>query len=128
MIQNKLSELTQFKDLSYGLSAVRNEERVQTSSDFDKIGRLLSKIEKMEIALDEMIDDFVEKKSLIISQIDAMENETYYEVLFAVYIEKKTLERVSADMNYSFRHTTRIHGYALKEFEKLYGETYLKLS
>ena len=128
MIQNKISEIAQFRELSYGISAIKNEERVQTSPDFDKIGRTLSKIEEMEAKLDAMIDDFVDKKSLIIEQIDSMDNETYYEVLFARYIEKKTFERISADMNYSFRNKTRVHGKALKEFERKYGHTYLNLS
>lgn len=124
MIKNKLSELAEFKELSYGVSAVRNEERVQTSGDFDKIGRLLSKMEKLEIALDEMIDEFVDKKSVIVSQIDSMENELHYEVLFARYIEKKTFEQISCDIGYSWRQIIRIHGSALKEFEKKYGYTY----
>lgn len=128
MIQNKISEIAQFRELSYGISAIKNEERVQTSPYFDKIGRTLSKIEEMESKLDAMIDDFVDKKSLIIEQIDSMDNETYYEVLFARYIEKKTFERISADMNYSFRNITRVHGKALKEFERKYGHTYLNLS
>lgn len=128
MIQNKISEIAQFRELSYGISAIKNEERVQTSPDFDKIGRTLSKIEEMESKLDAMIDDFVDKKSLIIEQIDSMDNETYYEVLFARYIEKKTFERISADMNYSFRNITRVHCKALKEFERKYGHTYLNLS
>ena len=62
---------------------------------------------------------------MIISQIDNMEDETYYDILFSRYIEKKTFEKIASDMNYSFRNTTRLHGKALKEFEKKYGYLYL---
>ena len=125
MIKNKMTELSQYKDLAYGLSAITNEERVQNTPNFDKIGTAYCKIEEMEEKLDKLIDEFVDKKNLIISQIDKIENETYYEILFARYIEKKTFEKIADEMNYSFRNTTRLHGRALREFENKFGKTYL---
>jgi SMC interacting uncharacterized protein involved in chromosome segregation len=126
MIKNKMTELSQYRDLIYGLSAVVNEERVQTSPDFDKMSGKVDKILKMESKIDNLIDEYVDKKNLIISQIDSMENEIYYEILFARYIEKKTFERIATDINYSFRNTTRLHGKALRIFEEKYGKFYLK--
>ena len=79
----------------------------------------------MEEKLDKLIDEFVDKRNLIISQIDKIENETYYAILFARYIEKKTFEKIADEMNYSFRNTTRLHGRALREFENKFGKTYL---
>ena len=125
MINNKLSEISQLRELAMNVSAVKNEERVQTTPNFDKIGTAYCKIEAMEEKLDKLIDEFVDKKNLIISQIDKIENETYYEILFARYIEKKTFEKIADEMNYSFRNTTRLHGLALREFERKFGEKYL---
>ena len=125
MIQNKLAEISQLRELAMSVSAVKNEERVQTTPNFDKIGTAYCKIEAMEEKLDNLIDEFVDKKNLIISQIDKIENETYYEILFARYIEKKTFEKIADEMNYSFRNTTRLHGRALREFEREFGKTYL---
>ena len=125
MIQNKLSEISQLRELAMSVSAVKNEERVQTTPNFDKIGTAYCKIEEMEEKLDKLIDEFVDKKNLIISQIDKIDNEAYYEILFARYIEKKTFEKIADEMNYSFRNTTRLHGRALREFEMKFGKTYL---
>ena len=125
MIQNKLAEISQLRELAMSISAVKNEERVQTTPNFDKIGTAYCKIEEMEEKLDKLIDEYVDKKNLIISQIDKIENETYYEILFARYIEKKTFEKIADEMNYSFRNTTRLHGRALREFEMKFGKTYL---
>ena len=127
MINNKLSEISQLRELAMSVSAVKNEERVQTTPNFDKIGTAYCKIEEMEEKLDKLIDEYVDKKNLIISQIDGIENETYYETLFARYIEKKTFEKIADEMTYSFRNVTRLHGRALQEFEKKYGNLY-KLS
>lgn len=124
MINNKLSEIQQFRELARSVSAVKNEERVKTSSNFDKMGSTYCKIEKMEKELDDLIDTYVDKKNLIVSQIDGIDNETYYHILFARYVEKKTFEKIADEMTYSWRQTIRIHGRALQEFEKLYGKTY----
>ena len=124
MIQNKLAEISQLRELAMSVSAVKNEERVQNTPNFDKIGTAYCKIEEMEEKLDKLIDEFVDKKNLIISQIDKIENETYYEILFARYIEKKTFEKIADEMAYSWRQIIRLHGGALQEFEKKYGNTY----
>jgi hypothetical protein len=121
-----MTELSQYRDLIYGLSAVVNEERVQTSPDFDKMSGKVDKILKMESKIDNLIDEYVDKKNLIISQIDSMENEIYYQILFARYIEKKTFEKIADEMSYSWRQIIRLHGVALQEFEKKYGKTYKK--
>ena len=126
MIKNKMTELSQYRDLIYGLSAVVNEERVQKSPDFDKMTGKVAKVLKIESKIDELIDEYVDKKNLIISQIDSIENETYYEILFARYIEKKTFEKIADEMMYSWRQIIRLHGKALQEFEKIYGKTYKK--
>ena len=127
MINNKLAEISQLRELAMSVSAVKNEERVQNTPNFDKIGTAYCKIEEMEEKLDKLIDEFVDKKNLIISQIDKIDNESYYEILFARYIEKKTFEKIADEMTYSFRNVTRLHGRALQEFEKKYGNLY-KLS
>ena len=124
MIQNKLAEISQLRELAMSVSAVKNEERVQNTPNFDKIGTAYCKIEEMEEKLDKLIDEYVDKKNLIISQIDGIENETYYEILFARYIEKKTFEKIADEMAYSWRQIIRLHGGALQEFEKKYGNTY----
>ena len=124
MINNKLAEISQLRELAMSVSAVKNEERVQNTPNFDKIGTAYCKIEEMEEKLDKLIDEYVDKKNLIISQIDKIDNEAYYEILFARYIEKKTFEKIADEMTYSFRQIIRLHGRALQEFEKKYGNTY----
>jgi hypothetical protein len=124
MIKNKMTELAEFKELAYGLSAINNEERVQSTPDFDKMSGKIAKIVDMENKIDSLIDEYVDKKNLIVSQIDSIENETYYEILFSRYIAKKTFEKIADEMSYSWRQIIRLHGRALQDFEKKYGETY----
>ena len=126
MIKNKLTELSQLKEMTCGLSAIPNEERVQSTPNVDKIGTAYCKIESMEENIDRLIDEYADKKNEIISQIDGMEDEILYDILFSRYIARKTFEKIADNMNYSFRQTTRLHGKALQEFEKKYGHLYLE--
>lgn len=126
MIKNKLTELSQLKEMTCGLSAIPNEERVQSTPNFDKIGTAYCKIESMEENIDKLINEYADKKNEIISQIDGMEDEMLYDILFSRYIARKTFEKIADNMNYSFRQTTRLHGKALQEFEKKYGYLYLE--
>lgn len=125
MINNKLSELAELKELSKSISAVSNKERVQTSMEQDKIGNTLSKIDEMEREIDKMIDSYSDKRTHIIGQIDSMEDENSYDILFSRYIEKKTFEKIADTKNYSFRQIIRLHGIALKQFEEKYGSKYM---
>ena len=125
MINNKLSEISQLRELSVSISAVGNDEKVQTSPNFDKIGTAIAKIDELENNLDKMIDEYLVKREKIIAQIDTMEEERVYQILFSRYIEKKTFEKIATEMEYSWRQIVRLHGKALQQFEKKYGEEYL---
>ena len=128
MINNKLVEFHLLKEMSCSISAITNGDNVKTSFSPDKIGSSIAKIDEMERNIDSMIDEYVDKKNLIISQIDSIEYETYYNILFAKYVERKTFEKIADEMTYSWRQIVRLHGKALKIFEDKYGSSYLKMS
>lgn len=126
MIQNKLSEIMQYRELSVSLTAVSSDIKVRTSPNMDRIGSSIVRLTELEQQLDEMIDHFVDKKTHIIAQIDAMEDEVHYQILFARYIERKTFEKIALELNYSLRQISRVHEKALIEFEAKYGHEYLE--
>lgn len=94
IIDNKLIEITQYKELSYSISAVVNEERVMSSSDPDKTGCGYVRLEQMEESLDKLIDKYIDVKNKIIEQIEQINNEDYYTVLFLRYVRKFTFEKL----------------------------------
>ena len=63
---------------------------------------------------------------MIIGQIDGIEDEMLYNILFARYIERKTFEKIATELEYSWRQIIRLHGKALKQFENQYGKEYLE--
>ena len=125
MINNKLIEIQQLRVMATNVSAVSNEEKVQSTPNFDKMGATFAKIEEMEEKLDSLIDDFIDRKNHIIAQIDGIDNELSYVILFSRYIERKSLEKIATELNYSYKSINRYHGAALKEFEEQYGTEYI---
>ncbi|MCI8411950.1 MAG: hypothetical protein HFJ40_05930 [Clostridia bacterium] len=54
----------------------------------------------------------------IVEQIKNIE-QPYRNILFAVYIQGKSLVKVASDMNYSYVDICRKHGTALNKFDEL---------
>ena len=125
MISNKLSEIYQLKTLATSISVATDGDRVQSSGSKDRMGNTVARLVDLERETDKLIQVYTEKRQVIISQIDSMEDMNFYDVLFHRYIEGKTFEAISEDMHYSWRQVMRIHDDALAAFEKKFGSWYM---
>ena len=119
MINNKLSELYQLKAMSSSISVAMDSERVQTSVRNDKIPNAIVRIEEKQAEINSIVEDYVNAKDNIIRDIEKLTDSNQYDVLFKRYVEHKTFEVIATDLNYSWRQIIRIHGEALREFEKI---------
>ena len=124
LINNKLVELAQYRSMACSVSAVKNDEKVQSSPSHDTMDKIVSKIEQMENEIDMLVDRYIDNKRIIISQIDSMSDEMTYQILFSRYVEQKTFEKMALEMNYCYKQIIRRHGKALQEFEQKWGNTY----
>lgn len=124
LINNKLVELAQYRSMACSVSAVKNDERVQSSPSYDTMDKIVSKIEQMENEIDTLVDRYIDNKRIIISQIDGMSDEMTYQILFSRYVEQKTFEKMAIEMNYCYKQIIRRHGKALQEFEQKWENTY----
>lgn len=74
---------------------------------------------ELESLVDQKIDEQIQMKADILCTIMQLDDRRQRLVLMEYYIEMKTWEQVAVDLNYSYMHVTRIHGYALKEVQKI---------
>jgi DNA-directed RNA polymerase specialized sigma subunit len=126
MIQNKLSEIYKLKTMACSVTVSNESDRVQTSSDKDRLGSTVAKIVDLEEETDILVNDFLDIRKCIIRQIDSMEDNDFYNVLSLRYIGEKTFEEIAKSTNWSLRKVFMIHGQALQEFERMYGSEYLE--
>jgi len=101
-------------------SAAPDRERVAGSRE-DGIPGLVDRIIGLEGVINQQIDGFVNRKHAIIGQIQGMDREAFVSVLYKRYVEYKRLEEIAAEMNYSYKYVSRIHGRALQAFGRQYA-------
>lgn len=124
MIKNKLQEIQQLREMLVSTGAKSKEVNVQTSTEYDKLGSAVAKIVDTEREINDMVNDYTNKRNLIISQIDSIEDLDFYNVLSERYVFGKDWKTIEVNMNRSHRQVMSIHGKALLEFERMFGKTY----
>lgn len=124
MINNKLSEIAQLNEMACSVSAISNEERVQTSPKPDSIGSAIAKIDEMERETDALIDKYVDLKREIKKQIDQVPKERHRFILEQRYIHLKTIREISDMLCITDRGCKKAHKIALEEFEKIHCTIY----
>ena len=111
-IQFKLKELEERKTSIK--SMVISDMNVQTSHNNNSIEDLLIKIEECIEEYNKKEIELYNKQLEIEKCINSLEP-TERIIERSRYIEGKTFEQISVDLNYSWRHTIRIHGKILQK-------------
>lgn len=95
-----------------GLPKAKNKPNYTVEELIDSSNELIGLLNK----------DIIKQKE-IIKQLDCMNNEKYYTVLYMRYIENKSLEEVASRIGYSYNETCKFNGEALNEFDKLHKKS-----
>ena len=97
-----------------------NPKKVEGQGSFnlhsreDTIVKLIDLKNKVNFKIDKLID----LKDEIFGRIEQIENADYRNLLMLRYINLNSFEEIAVTMCYSYRHVTRMHGWALQQFEK----------
>ena len=119
MIQNKLSEIYQLKTMACSVTVSNEKERVQTSSDKDRLGSTVAKIVDLEKETDRLVDSFIDLKKETMLIIRMIKSERHREILFKKYLEQKSLYEIAEELGMTDRGCKKAHKRALEEFEKI---------
>lgn len=95
--------------------------KVQTSGHGSNVeNHVLDSIERMEKLDQEIISATLENDDLCdkIENID--DGGIYAQVLFARYVEDKSIKQIAAELDYDYYYVSSIHSKALKRFAELY--------
>ena len=119
MIQNKLSEIYQLKTMACSVTVSNDSERVQTSSDKDRLGSTVAKIVDLEKETDRLVDSFIDLKKETMLIIRMIKSERHREIIFKKYLEQKSLYEIAEELGMTDRGCKKAHKRALEEFEKI---------
>lgn len=127
----ELDNAIQFKDaqreeIINEMAAVRavsyDKDRVQSSPSGDQMVNLMIRLEELAGDINKMRTEYFTQKNDIINQIILLHDPRYADLLYKHYVEYKSLEKIAADMNYSYDHIRRLHRAAKKSFAETYPD------
>lgn len=116
---NKLLQLVSAtRDNCESITQNYNSDGTQATKNPHKFDRLV----ELESSVDQKVDKLIALKAEILETISQLKDNRQQMVLIGYYLNMKTWEQVAVEMNYSYQHTMRIHGYALREVEKILNQ------
>lgn len=121
MINNKLIERQQLKDIAFSITANSDGERVQSSGSQQKMANAVDRWVDMEAEINDLIDRLVDTKKEIITTIEKLST-AEYDVLHKRYIQGMSFDEIGAAKGKSTSWATTIHGRALKSLQAILEE------
>lgn len=122
IINNKLIEQRQWKDLALGITANMDGERVQSSGSKSKMADALNKCIDMEAEIDRAVDKLIDQKREAVSILEQMDSPTEYNVLHMRYIQYKSLQEIADRYGKDYGWATTTHGRALTKVQRIMDE------
>ena len=101
-----------FGGMDYLADRIQNCPKNKLEEAAVKLYERLEKIDNTIARLSVEIDDRVES-------IESLPNEGHRNMLFKRYVDGKSFEEISVEMQYSYTYTCNLHGEALRELQKL---------
>lgn len=117
MILNKTIEAEQWEALAQSITANMGGEKVQSSSNQQKMQDYICN----KIDIESEIDVLIAKKKDITDTI-AMLPTQEYDILHKAYIQDKSLKEITVNSNIGYTSITTLHGRALQNLQKLLDE------
>lgn len=119
-INKNLERVDEIRHTIYGIPAMSNDaDRVQKSSDQDRMGTSIARMIDLMAETDILIDSLSDLKEIIRVQILQIPSEKHQEILFMKYFEYKSIYEIADILNMTDRGTKKAHKRALEEMEKV---------
>lgn len=118
MIENKLIEVRQLKELACNISPNLSGERVQSTPNPQRIADAIGKYIDLENEINHDIDKLVDSKRDVLGVIEQL-NTTEYDILHKIYVQNLTLYDVADAYDKTYSWVTTIHGRALKNVQRI---------
>ena len=112
-INSLLMTIAETRDKLTKITQTYDGDGVQSTKDPHKYDRLV----ELESLCDDLINKQLEIKAEILRAIEQLEDRRYRLVLKEYYVDCKTWEQVAVDLNFSYMHVMRLHGYALNKIK-----------
>lgn len=117
-IRNREHDLAELREERESIS-INLDGMPHGTSLSDKTARLAAQLADAEEEIIELRSEAWSIRMEIVRTLNRIQTPEYNTLLYLRYIEGKTWEQIAVEMHYTFRHTTRLHGDALREVDAI---------
>ena len=120
LIENKLIEQRQWKDLALSITANMDGERVGSSGNTtSKMADAVIKCIMMEDEIALAVEKLIAEKKKVVATIEKLYSPTEYRVLHMRYIQYISLTDIAEKLNKEYTWVTTVHGRAVKHVQSI---------
>jgi DNA-directed RNA polymerase specialized sigma subunit len=119
IIENKLIEQRQWKDLALSITANMGGEKVQASGSQSKMADAVINCIAMEDEIVDAVDELITEKKKVVQTIEKLYSPMEYKILHMRYIQHISLTDIADKLSREYSWVTTTHGRALKNVQKL---------
>ena len=119
LINNKIIEKRQWRDVALSITGNTEGERVQTSGAKSKMASAIEKCVDLEAQIDSLIDKFIDTKMEVIAVIEQVESPIEYNLLHLRYIQYLDLQGIADHYGKEYGWATTTHGRAIKSVQDI---------
>lgn len=110
--EEQFARITKITANMDGMPKAHNKNNYSVEEFLDKSNELIR-----------LYNNDIEKQKEILKQLERMNNQVYYTILYLRYIHNKSFEEIADKIGYSYYPTCRMHGKALNKFDDLDKES-----
>ncbi len=119
LINNKLIEKKQWRDVALSITGNTEGERVQTSGVKSKMASAIDRCIDLEAQINSLIDKFIDTKMEVIATIEQVESPIEYNILHLRYIQYVDLQGIADYYGKEYGWATTTHGRAIKSVQDI---------
>lgn len=117
-INNLLMERSQLKSMLENVKGQQLHERISGTKDTD-FSAALDKLIALEKEIDNLIDEYVDRRKKILNALELIRDDRYRELLNYRYVCGLSLNQISKKMNFSYNYIRKLHRRAIYVYDKV---------
>ncbi len=119
ILDGKLTEQRQWRELALNITANMSGEKVQSSGSQSKMADAVIKCIDMEDEIARAVDKLIAEKQEAVQTIEQLYSPTEYKILHMRYIQYISLTDIAKQLNKDYTWVSTTHGRALRNVERL---------
>ena len=123
IIENKIRELEDLRDMTMKITSTISDEVVSGSRDPNRLSNAVVRIIDLETEIDNAVDEYVDRREDVTRVIDSLDDARLVDLLHRRYLQGQTWEQIAFEMGYTYQWICELNKMAIDEVQMLLSNT-----